>query len=326
MAIPPSTKLLGILAMNVMKSLIKPKAIGPGDVIGLVSPSGPVTHMDRFEGGIASLREVGFNVVLGKNALKKHYHMAGSDEERSEDINEMFKDPNVKGIVTTTGGYSSSRILDLIDYDLIKRNPKVFVGISDITVLLNAIHEKTGLVTFHGPYLVYGICGMSDYVKRNLMKVVATPSEIGNLEQLTEWESLKGGNASGRLLGGNSSSVRNLIGTEYEPDWNGSILFLEAFMKEPHYLDREFTHFRQCGIFNKINGLVVGKLNKCIENEFKDDPMDLREMILEQCKGYNFPIIYVVDFGHACENLTLPVGIEVHMDTHTKKLNINQSA
>jgi muramoyltetrapeptide carboxypeptidase len=304
--------------------VIAPKALKKGGTIGLVSPSEPIREIDRFERGKKVLEELGFNVVVGKNVFRRQHHMAGSDRERADDINEMFADRNIHGIIATTGGYSSSRVLPYLDYETIRKNPKVFLGLSDITVLLNAIFKKTKMITFHGPCLLYGICDIGEYTKKCLIRTLMEPKRIGVLEPLTEWRVLKEGKATGRLLGGNSSSVRNLIGTEYEPDWTGAIFFWEAFMKEPHYLDRELVHFKQAGIFEKINGMVVGKLNGCVEKEFSDDPPRLEELILEHCGEYDIPILYSVDFGHACENLTLPVGATVKIDTATKTLAIEE--
>jgi muramoyltetrapeptide carboxypeptidase len=307
------------------EQLLVPKKLKKGDRLGLICPSEPVYFPERLEGGIKELESLGFECVLGKYANTHHKYMAGSDRERAEDLNLMFSDKSIDGIITITGGSSANRILPLIDYDIIKKNPKVFLGISDISVLLNSIFKKTNLVTFHGPYVLFGICEMSEYNKEYFKKAFMENQPIGEVHEYAPRDVLKEGKASGKLLGGNISSFRSIIGTEYEPDWNDAILFWEEYKTEPHNIDRMLMHLKLAGVFDKIKGMISGNLTMCEEKKYKEKSFDIKEIILDHCKDYGFPIMYNLDFGHNCQNATLPIGIRATIDTYKNKFSIDEA-
>lgn len=296
-----------------------------GDTIGLVSPSEPVFFPERFEGGIKVLKDLGFKVKLGKYALKNMGYMAGTDWERAEDLNSMFKDSEVNAIITTTGGSSANRILPFVDYESIRENPKIFVGISDITPLLLSIYAKTGLVTFHGPCLLYGIYEISPYNKEYFFKALASTKPVGKVREVSPRKVLKEGKASGRLVGGNMSSMRTLIGTEYEPDWDGSTFFWEEFTTEPHIIDRMLMHYKLVGTLGKVSGMISGNLSACIEKKYENANPSIENIILEHCEDYNFPIIYNLDFGHNCENVIIPIGCRGTIDTRKREFSIDEN-
>jgi len=308
-----------------MNHIIKPKKIEKGDTIGLVSPSEPVFFPDRFERGIQELERMGFNILVGKSVHRKYGYMAGTDQERADDINEMFANQKVKAIFTTTGGSSANRLLPLLDYELIKDNPKIFLGISDITVLLNAIHAKTGLVTFHGPYLLYGICDMLDYDREYFLKAFTQSSPIGRVKILTQREVLKEGKATGKLLGGNFKSLRSLFGTPYNPDWNGAIFFWEEYKTEPHKIDRMLMHFKLIGAMDEISGMIMGNLSACKEKKYEKECPTIQEIIVGHCNKYEFPVMYNLDFGHNCHNVTIPIGVQATIDTANGTFSIDDS-
>lgn len=305
--------------------LIKPRKLSRGDKIGLICPSEPIYFPERLEGGIKELESLGFECVLGEHARKQYKYMAGTDKERADDLNSMFSDPSIKGIITITGGSSANRILPFLDYELIKINPKIFLGISDISVLLNAIHVKTGLVTFHGPYVLFGICEMTDYNREYFRKALMQSDPIGVVREYAPRKVLKEGNASGRLVGGNLSSIRSVIGTPYEPDWRGKILFWEEYKTEPHNIDKMFGHLKLAGVLEKINGLVSGNLTMCKEKKYEGKSFEIEEIILDYCKNYDFPIMLNMDFGHNCQNVTIPLGIRGTINTHQKRFSIDEN-
>lgn len=305
--------------------LIKPPKLEKGDTIGLVSPSEPVFFTERYYGGIEVLKELGFKVKPGTYTLKKSGYMADSDQKRAEDINRMFRDPEVQAIIATTGGSCANRILPLLDYSAIKDNPKIFLGISDITPILLAIHAKTGLVTFHGPYLLYGIYEMSQYNKEYFLKAFTTTEPIGKVREVAPRKTLREGKATGKLLGGNMSAMRTLIGTEYEPDWTGSIFFWEEYKTEPHNIDRMLMHYKLNGTLGRISGLISGNLNACKEIKYRDVNPRTEDIIVEHCKDYSFPIMFNLDFGHNCENVTIPIGCRATIDASNKEFSINES-
>jgi muramoyltetrapeptide carboxypeptidase len=305
-----------------MERVVRPKMLKAGDSVGIISPSSLITRTD-IRRGIEILRSMGLSVRLGANALRKRYgYQAGSPEERVSDFNEMFSDPSIKGIFCTTGGYSAIQLLPDIDWDLIKKNPKVFVGYSDITTLLNAIYRKTGLVTFHGPlieglgkYMNGGCVYTVDSLTRTLME-----GGTGPLPSYTKWSVLKPGIAEGTLIGGNLNVLLSLIGTPYEPKWEGSILFLEEVDDTDESIDHCMWCLRIAGVFDAIRGIIVGKFTKMysIRRDGSIPPVRnasiVRRIILSATEGFNFPILYGVDFGHYVPSLTIPVGARASID------------
>jgi len=306
------------------KKLILPKKLKKGDKLGLICPSEPIFFPERLQCGIKELESLGFECVLGKHINATVGYMAGTDQERAEDLNEMFSTPGIKGIIAITGGSSANRILPLIDYDLIQNNPKVILGISDISVLLNAIYARTNMVTFHGPYVLFGICEMSEYNKEYFKKALMEEQPIGTVREFSQRKVLKKGKASGKLIGGNLSSIRSIIGTSYEPDWDNTILFWEEYKTEPHNIDRMLMHLKLAGVLRKIKGMVSGNLNMCKENKYRDSYFRIEEIIESHCAEYNFPIMFNLDFGHDCQNFTLPIGVEATIDTYNNRFSIDE--
>lgn len=306
------------------KKLILPKKLKRGDRLGLICPSEPIFFPERLRCGIKELESLGFKCVLGKHINVSVGYMAGTDRERAEDLNEMFVDASINGIVTITGGSSANRILPLIDYDLIQNNPKVILGISDISVLLNAIYAKTNMVTFHGPYVLFGICEMSEYNREYFKRAFMEEQPIGTVREFSKRKVLKEGKASGRLIGGNLSSIRSIIGTPYEPDWSEAILFWEEYKTEPHDIDRILMHLKLAGVLKKINGMVSGNLNMCKEIKYRNSHLKIEQIIEDHCSGYDFPIMFNLDFGHDCQNFTLPIGVEATIDTYHNRFSIDE--
>lgn len=281
-----------------------------GDAVGIVTVSEPVTLelRDLFDKGKIAIEKEGYSVIVGKHALSNpEYPVAATPKERAEDINQFFKDKSIKAIFCTTGGYNSNEILDFLDYRLIGKNPKIFCGLSDPTAILNAIYKKTGLITLHGPVVLWDFgVGIHNYTKKYFNKAISG-NPIGPIEEFSEWVCLKHGKAKGRLVGGNLATLQKLIGTEFEPDWRNKIFFWEAISKQPHELQAILVQLKQRGVFNKINGMVVGKCVSCENRLYKKAP-NLINVIKNVCENYIFPILYNVDLGHTPEKITIPIG------------------
>lgn len=291
-------------------SIIKAKRLFAGAKIGLVTLSAPeaAQNPDRVDRGILRLKDFGFEVVLSKYALSQtHGHLAASPHLLAEDFNKFIRDDSIEAIICTGGGTNANRLLPFIDYDYFKTHPKVVMGMSNPTVLLNALTAKSGIITFHGPVLVwnFGDPDMSDFIINSFKEVVVNPKDKYLFPKKGEWKWIKKGRANGRLLGGNLWSLQSLIGTPYEPDWEGSILFWEDIAKEPKRLDAMLMHLKLAGVFEKISGMVIGELVLC---ETKEDSLSIEEIILEITQEYNFPILHGVRLGHTAEKITLPVG------------------
>ncbi len=306
----------------------KPKKLEFGDTIGIITPSEPISILkkDRFEKGTAELKVRGFKIKIGKYALlNPNNYIAANDKERAEDINEMFADSEVKAILCTAGGHNSNGILPYLDYSLIEKNPKIFVGLSDPTAIINAIYKKTGLITFHGPSVMsdYGK-GINRYTEEYFGKAVMYSEPIGKIKELSNWEILKGGICEGTLIGGNLTILQCLIGTEYEPDWTDTILFWEEMGVEPFNIERKLTQLKQLGIFNKIKGMIVGKCVEC-ETKSYNNKTTIQEVVQKVCSEFKFPIIFNVDLGHTMEKITIPLGTKAKIDTKRKDFFIIES-
>lgn len=320
--------------------IIKPNKLQKGDTVSIFSPSGGVPDelKNQFNEGMRFLESLGLKVIIGKNALKRYYYSSGTVEERLNDIHDAFADKKVKAMIMSIGGASANHLLDNLDFDLIKNNPKIFCGISDGTTLLNPIFSKTGLVTYHGPDLIFTFgLPTSSIIKENLMKTLFE-GKVGQLRPNSNWKGLdrlnrnekyKGwrcvrkGKASGKLVGGNVHSLTNFENTDFRPDYKNSILFLEAYIATAEDLHQSFVHFRQAKIFDEINGLILGHFYGSHMEDKKQD-REIADIILEVTKKYSFPILEIGELGHNVENYILPIGCMATIDADKKYFSIDE--
>ena len=245
--------------------ILFPPRLAPGDLIGIAAPASPPDKPEIIDEVMARLTQFGFKFKAGKNLRKRDGYLAGSDEERAEDINALFADPEVKGIFALRGGYGSCRILPLLDYAAIAANPKPFIGYSDITAMHLAILEKTGLVTFHGSNASSAFTpGNEATCRRMLMEPLDPAGNILFARDASKLEALKtivSGSVKGRILGGNLTCLLRLIGTPYAPDFRDTILFLEDTGEKAYRIDGNFTHLRLAGVLSQIKGLIMGQFD-----------------------------------------------------------------
>lgn len=297
--------------------MIKPPALSRGEKIGLIAP-GETIQKKTGEKGIAALRSWGYHPIRGKYLSAKYGFLAGTDEQRVTDIHAFVKNPPTKGIFAMAGGSNCNRLLPLLDWQLVKRYPKIFYGMSDVSTLLNAIYAKTKLITFHGLSVLH-LKHQEDMTKVFLQKAVSS-QPIGEIP----WNDtviIKEGICTGKLLGGNLESVANLLGTPYCPEWKNALFFWEE-LKEPNAeISRMLMNYKNAGVFDKIKGMVIGKLYKCSIRE----KMSIRQIVLDLTKEYDFPIIMNAPFGHFCENVTIPIGVNSVLDTEQKRWKIVES-
>lgn len=294
----------------------KPRQLKQGEEIGVIAPAGPVLESE-LQPGIQLLESFGHKVVLAPHLYDKKDYMAGDDEVRLEDLHAMFSDKRVKAIICARGGYGTLRILDKIDYGLIRANPKILVGYSDITALLLAIHKRTGLVTFHGP-VIKELTKRSIGNLESLLNLVCTD---GLMElELAGGKPLKPGKAKGMLMGGNLSLLCHLVGSPFMPSPKGAILFVEEKGEDLYRVDRMMTHLRLSGVLGEISGLIVGAFTDC------GDRTGLDQLLLETASGLNIPVITGLPVGHGLVNISLPIGLQATMDSETMILGINESS
>lgn len=290
-----------------------PKALLKGDIVAITGPAGAIYEPHTIERITNKLTELGFKYKLGDTLNQRYGYLAGSDQMRADELMNFYKDKEVKAVLTMRGGWGCARILDLLDYETIKENPKIIMGFSDITSLVNAIYKKTGTITFHGP------CGYSTWTEFSTGYVtkaigVGTPFLMKNPSDFEkDLVTLTPGKAQGILIGGNITVLTSMIGTPYEPDWNDAILFLEETMEEPYRIDRMFWQMKHAGIFSKIKGVVFGSFNKCHPEE-PEKSFTLQEVLEQHFKNVNFPVYMGATFGHMSPKFTLPIGTLAEID------------
>jgi muramoyltetrapeptide carboxypeptidase len=297
------------------KLVIKPPRLKRGDKIGVISPAGPVNQSD-LQPGLKILRSSGFEIHLGSHVYNSRAYLAGGDEVRLKDFHNMFRDPEIAAIFCARGGYGSPRLLDMINYDLIKENPKILVGYSDITALLLAIHRKTGLITFHGP-MVRELPKNNSRNWDSLLRLLSSgrPLELS----LTENTALVPGRAKGPLIGGNLSLICNLLGTPFLPSLGGCILFIEE-RKEPIYrLDRMLNHLALSGELKSVSGLIAGQFEGC------GDIAAINGVLMEIVSDLEIPLATGLPVGHGLENIALPLGGMAVLDTNQMTLSITEA-
>ncbi len=287
-----------------LKQLLPPP-LCKGDTIGLVAPAGPWEEED-FARGMGILSDLGFEVKFARSLATKEGYLAGSDEHRSALFHEIWRDPQVKAVLSVRGGYGSLRILESLDYSLIQSCPKIFIGFSDITALHSAIAQKTGLVTFHGPMLT--TLGKSDKESVHAFFDMLCRGEIRPIRPLS-LEILKPGNASGVLAGGNLTTAVHLLATPYETSWQNKIVFLEDTGEAPYRIDRMLTHLKTAGRLQGIKGLILGSFTNCGDREM------IWQRVVQLCRDDNFPVWANFPIGHGVQNMIVPVGLQAHMDS-----------
>jgi muramoyltetrapeptide carboxypeptidase len=314
------------------RRIIKPKRLAAGDTLGLVLPASAEYTRDEVMLSKEQLELLGFKVVIGEHAFDRHGYFAGTDRDRADDVNRMFADDRIAGVVCYTGGWGSPRILPLLDYDLMARKPKVLIGYSDITAMLNAIFQRTGLVTFHGPV---GSSVFDVYTQENFRRVVMTAEPAGVLaqpakkaEQLIDRVNrivrLSPGKATGRLAGGNLTMLASLMGTPYELDTDGAIVFLEDIREDVYRIDRMLTQLALGGKFDAAAGVAFGRCTDC--NTGRGSAFSLEDVLRDRFGSLRKPAISGLSFGHIEQKLTLPVGISATLDADLGTLTLNEAA
>lgn len=301
--------------------LIKPKRLQKGATIGLVAPASPIYSDEQFDSMITNLEELGYTLLLGKHVRDRNGYLAGKDNDRAQDLVDMFANPSIDAVLCVRGGWGCNRILPYIDFEIIKENPKPLIGFSDITSLHLAIQHKTGLVTFHGPV------GSSDWNEFTLNSWNEVLFEAKKAEYLLPEDQedsyvISTGEANGRLLGGNLTVLTAMIGSEYLPDFDGAILFLEDVGEDIYRIDRMLTQLKLSGILGKLNGFIFGKCTNCDEG---GNSLSLKQVFDDHLSLLDIPAFYGAMISHEEKNITLPVGINAHMNSDKRSIRLLES-
>jgi muramoyltetrapeptide carboxypeptidase len=305
-----------------------PKPLRKGDTVGLVSPSSASEDGFSLQLAREAMEALGFKVKVAAHVAARRGHLAGTDTERAGDLNAMFADPDVRAVVCARGGSGAARLLPLLDYDAIRRDPKVLLGYSDITALHSAIHAKTGLVTFHGPV------GSGSWNRFNVdqfqrvffdreLPTWRNKVEAGDelVPRRNRTITVRGGKASGELVGGNLTVLTALAGSSYLPAFEGRILFLEDVSEAPYRIDRMLSTLKLMGALDRIAGFVFGECSEC-------DPGDgygsltLEQIFDDHIRPLGIPAYRGAMIGHIREQFILPVGGRVELDADAGTLRL----
>jgi len=302
--------------------VLKPPRLKASQTVGLINPAGATYNPIDLDIVRESLLAMGLNVKVGAHVLARHGYLAGRDHERAADVNAMFKDPGVHAVLCVRGGWGCARILPMIDYDAIRRQPKILLGYSDITALHTAIHARTGLVTFHGPV------GISRWNKFNVdwLKRVLFDAEAVTLQNerafdpddsLTQVENrirtLTAGTARGRMIGGNLTVLTAILGSSYLPEWKGRILFLEDVQEAPYRIDRMLTQLKLGGILDQVSAVVFGTCDDCSPGQGYGS-LTLEDILIDHLQPLGVPAWHGAMIGHIEKQFTVPIGIDAEVD------------
>lgn len=311
-----------------MKNL-KPPRLRKGDLIGIISPASTPSAQEKIDKGVHYLERLGYRVKIGKHVMAQHGYLAGTDEQRAEDLNDMLRDRAVRAIFAIRGGYGTPRLLHLVDYRAVRRDPKILVGYSDVTGLQLALYRRAGLVTFSGPMVAVEMWDSIDpFTEEHFWRVITSSARIGSLrnpdgERLISYNS---GKATGRLLGGNLSLLASLLGTRYLPNLRHAILILEDVDEAPHRVDRMFTQLYHAGITTTINGLVLGVFTDCVPSDPSKPHLTISQVIEDAVRRMRCPVLSNLQYGHIAKKLTLPFGIQALLDTRSGTLKLQEGA
>jgi len=310
------------------------RRLQPGDTIGLVSPANATYEREPLQIAVESLQALGLQVKLGAHVAARYGQFAGTDAQRASDINAMFADDQVAGIIAVTGGSGCNRIVDKLDYALIRQKPKFFGGFSDITSLVNAINRQTGLVTFHCPmagseWNAFSVRHFNAIVMQAQAPLLRNPTEergdnlVATQDRIT---TLRGGKARGRLAGGNLAVLSSLAGSPYMPDCRGAILFLEDINEYIYRVDRMLSTLRLCGALNQLAGVVIGKFTKCDPGDGNFGTLTLDEVFDDYFLPLNVPVYRGAMIGHIKRKFTIPVGAQVELNADAGTLQLLRPA
>lgn len=292
----------------IKQDLLRPKKLKPGDTVGLVAPAGIIYDLEEYVLMRRVLADFGLETVFGDHVYKRHGYLAGTDRERANDLNAMFVDREINGIMAVRGGWGCARIIPFLDFKSIARNPKVYCGFSDNTTLHHALLAHCGIISFHGPN------GNSDWseLTKNSFRSVVMDGSASEYTSDSNVEILQQGVAHGRLIGGNLSILTTTLGTSFQPDANGAILFLEEVGEDTYRIDRMFAHLKQAGILDQISGFIFGKCTDCSAGN--PPTFEVKEVLEHYILPLKIPAIINADIGHEQDNFTLPMGVQAELN------------
>ena len=286
-----------------------PPHIQPGDLIGIVSPSGSFER-ERLRPGLSYLRKRGFRVRVGSAVYDRDRYLAGQDADRAKDLNAMFSDPEVRAVFAARGGFGAARVLEFLDYEAIRSDPKPLTGFSDTTALQLGIYGRTGMVSYSGVTLCGDVTasGISEVTETSLWNALVR----GRFDEMAGVAALRGRAAEGTLLGGCLSVIASLVGTGYLPDTSGALLFLEDVNEAPYRVDRMLTQLRMAGVFDRVAGVVFGQFKDCEPEREEEGTVD--NVLRDFSTSVTAPVFWGLPYGHGEGRRVLPIGLRAAVD------------
>ena len=312
--------------------VVKPKRLRLGDTVGLIAPANATFLQVELDVARETLEALGLRVKAGAHLLDRYGYLAGRDADRAADVNALFADRDVRAVLALRGGWGSARLLPHLDYAAIRRHPKVLMGYSDVTALLNAVQARTGLVTFHGPvgistWTPFSIESMAAVLFEGDTPTLANPAELrdGLVQVEDRIQTITPGRARGRLLGGNLTVLTAIVGTPYLPDLDGAILFLEDTGEAVYRMDRMLTHLKLAGLLGRIKGFVFGRCTDCKPGEGYG-ALTLDEVFADHVKPLGVPAFRGSMIGHIDRQFTVPVGLPAEIDAAAGTIRLLEPA
>lgn len=313
--------------------LIRPRHLEPGSTLGIIAPASAPPDPKNVDRALATLEKLKFKTKLAKYVHKRHGFLAGSDRERAADLMSMFTNRKVDGILCVRGGYGTARLLPLLDFAVIQRHPKVFVGYSDITSLHCAFLVKSGLITFHGPMLNsdFAHADMPAFTTQSFLRTLMRPEAPGDITTgyNGKVKTLRGGVANGPLTGGNLTLLCASLGTPWQPPFRSRVLFLEDLDEVPYRMDRMLTQLLNAGLLQQVAGIGIGICKGCADpnaKKTKEFRQTLEDVFRERLLPLKIPVVMDLPFGHIPHNVTLPVGAHVTLDATNGRLIVGEAA
>ncbi|WP_430790223.1 S66 peptidase family protein [Virgibacillus flavescens] len=302
--------------------MIRPNRLKQGDTIGVIAPAGP-PNLTNLKQAIPVFEKMGLHVKLGKNIDKIHGYLAGTDEERLSDLHDMFADSTIKAIIFACGGYGTGRIAPYIDYELVRNNPKIVWGYSDITFLHTAIHQASGLVTFHGPMLASDV-GKDSFHELSLKQFVQLfqPISLIYSQIASELTVINDGNAEGPIVGGNLSLLTSAVGTPYEIDTKGKLLLVEDVAEQPYRVDSMLNQLKLAGKLDDAAGILVGDFAHDAKAA-EESSLSMQQVFHDYFSDLPIPVMSGFKIGHCQPHLAIPLGAKATMSTHGKLVKID---
>ena len=315
------------------KPFERPQALKTGSRIALIAPAGVLLEDDDLQRAAETCRELGFDPVIGRHAERRYGYLGGRDDERLDDLNAAFRNPDFAGIWCLRGGYGVTRILPRVDYAAFARTPKVLIGYSDITALLNAVTRVTGIVTFHGPV---ARAELTSFSRKHLELAVCRCAPAGQLGRVGQPDAVLGarkgrivalrpGIAEGTLAGGNLTLLQCLIGTPYFPDLTGAILFIEDVGEDLYRVDRILAHLRTVAAFDRLAGVAVGQFTN-MKKGTDDGALGFDEVLDTYFGPLGIPVAHGFPIGHVDDQWTMPLGVRARLDAGQGELVLLEAA